>query len=85
MLGLKKLAKQVFGTPNERRIKAMRPIIDRINALETDFEALSDEGLIEKTDALKLRLSGALPLKWWLSGGATVGGTGRRGGSIRLK
>ncbi len=57
MLGLKKLAKQVFGTPNERRIKAMRPIIDRINALETDFEALSDEGLIEKTDALKLRLS----------------------------
>ena len=52
MLGLKKLAKQVFGTPNERRIKAMRPIVDSINALESNFEALSDQGLIEKTNTL---------------------------------
>ena len=57
MLGLKKLAKQVFGTPNDRKIKAMRPIVDRINAMESEFEALSDQGLIDKTEALKERIS----------------------------
>ena len=62
MLGLKKLAKQVFGTPNERRIKAMRPIVDSINALESNFEALSDQGLIEKTNTLKERFAAGASL-----------------------
>ena len=62
MLGFKKLAKQVFGTPNDRKIKAIRPMIDRINALEPEFEALSDQDLIEKTEALKDRISAGATL-----------------------
>lgn len=62
MLGFKKLAKQVFGTPNDRKIKAIRPMIDRINALEPEFEALSDQDLIEKTEALKDRISAGAAL-----------------------
>jgi preprotein translocase subunit SecA len=55
MLGLGTLAKKVFGSPNDRKIKATRPIIDRINALEPEFKALSDEGIIERTRALQAR------------------------------
>ena len=55
MLGLGTLAKKVFGTPNDRKIKATRPLIDKINALEPEFEKLSDEGLIEKTAELRKR------------------------------
>ncbi|MBO9434478.1 preprotein translocase subunit SecA [Ruegeria sp. R13_0] len=55
MLGLGTLAKKVFGTPNDRKIKATRPLIEKINALEPEFENLSDEGLIEKTAELRKR------------------------------
>ncbi|EET48075.1 preprotein translocase subunit SecA [Thalassobium sp. R2A62] len=49
MLGFGTLTKKVFGTPNDRKIKSVRPVIDKINALEPEFEALSDEGLKDKT------------------------------------
>ena len=52
MLGLGIFAKKVFGTPNDRKIKATRPVVDQINALEVEFETLSDEGLIIKTKDL---------------------------------
>ncbi len=55
MLGIGTLAKKVFGTPNDRKIKATRPIIEKINALEEEFQALSDEGIIEKTEAFRKR------------------------------
>ncbi len=55
MLGIGTLAKKVFGTPNDRKVKATRPLVDKINALEPEFEALSDEGLIEKTAELRAR------------------------------
>ncbi|MEC8014480.1 MAG: preprotein translocase subunit SecA [Pseudomonadota bacterium] len=55
MLGIGTLAKKVFGTPNDRKIKATRPLIAQINALEPEFEKLSDEGLIEKTEELRKR------------------------------
>ncbi|MEX0366921.1 MAG: preprotein translocase subunit SecA [Ruegeria sp.] len=55
MLGLGTLAKKVFGTPNDRKIKATRPLIDQINALEEEFEKLSDDGLKEKTAELRQR------------------------------
>jgi len=55
MLGIGTLAKKVFGTPNDRRIKATRPLVEQINALEPEFEKLSDEGLKEKTQALAER------------------------------
>ena len=56
MLGFGTIAKKVFGTPNDRKIKATRPTIEKINALEPEFEKLTDQGLIDKTAELKARL-----------------------------
>ncbi|MGD9862816.1 MAG: preprotein translocase subunit SecA [Pseudodonghicola sp.] len=58
MLGIGTLAKKVFGTPNDRKIKATRPLVEKINALEPEFEKLSDEGLKEKTAELRQRAQG---------------------------
>ncbi len=57
MLGIGSLAKKVFGTPNDRKVKSARPIVQAINALEPEFEVLSDQGLIDKTEELKKRVA----------------------------
>ena len=62
MLGLGTIAKKVFGTPNDRKIKETRPVVDQINALEAQFVALSDQGLIEKTNELRDRAKVGEPL-----------------------
>ncbi len=49
MLGFGTLTKKIFGTANDRKVKAIRPLVEKINALEPEFEALSDEELIAKT------------------------------------
>ncbi len=51
------LAKQIFGSVNERKAKALRPLVQRINALEGTFEALSDEALRNKTSEYRHRLA----------------------------
>ena len=56
MLGIGTLAKKVFGTPNDRKIKATRPLVARINALEPEFEKLTDQGLKDKTEELRKRV-----------------------------
>jgi len=55
MLGFGTIAKKVFGTPNDRKVKAMRPLVDKVNALEPEFEKLSDDGLKAKTEELAKR------------------------------
>ena len=57
MLGFGTIAKKVFGTTNDRAVKALQPTIDQINGLEDTFAALSDEGLIEKTAEFKERVA----------------------------
>ncbi|WP_294606840.1 preprotein translocase subunit SecA [uncultured Roseovarius sp.] len=57
MLGISTVAKKIFGTPNDRKIKATRPLVEKINALEPEFEALSDAGLIEKTEEFRKRIA----------------------------
>ena len=57
MLGFGTIAKKVFGTVNDRRVKAAGPVVEKINALEPEFEALSDEGLIAKTEEFKKRVA----------------------------
>ncbi|MBY6113778.1 preprotein translocase subunit SecA [Mameliella alba] len=54
MLG--KIARKVFGTPNDRKIKAVRPLVQKINALEPEFEKLDDAGLIAKSQEFKERI-----------------------------
>ncbi|TKW67224.1 MAG: preprotein translocase subunit SecA [Paracoccus denitrificans] len=58
MLGLGNLAKKVFGTPNDRKVKSVRPLVAKINALEAEAEARSDEELIAKTRDLQARAQG---------------------------
>ena len=36
---------KVFGSKNERELKKLLPVVDKINALEPDMQALSDEQL----------------------------------------
>src|SRR6056297_806880 len=55
MLGLGSIAKKVFGSSNDRKVKSVRGIVEQINALEPEFEKLSDEGIIEKTAELRNR------------------------------
>ncbi len=58
MLGFGTLAKKIFGTPNDRTIKATQTLVDQINVLEPEFEKLSDEQLIERTAEFKQRVAG---------------------------
>ena len=57
MLGLGAISKKVFGTANDRKVKSVRPIVAKINALEPEFQALSDEGLVAKTEELRKRVA----------------------------
>jgi preprotein translocase subunit SecA len=50
--------KKVFGSRNERLIKKHRKIVAKINALEPEFEKLSDEQLAAKTQEFRDRLRG---------------------------
>ena len=55
MLGLGKIAKKVFGTPNDRRIREVQAIVENINSLEKDFSLLSDSEITSKTKEFKQR------------------------------
>ena len=55
MMGFGAIAKKVFGTPNDRLVKSTRPIVERINALEPEFQALDDDGLRAKTEDYRTR------------------------------
>ena len=56
MLGLGALSKKIFGSPNDRKVKSVRPLVAKINALEPEFVALSDDGLKAKTAELQQRV-----------------------------
>ncbi len=45
-----------LGNSNEKEIKKMKPLVEAINRLEPEFEALTDEELKAKTSEFKLRL-----------------------------
>jgi len=49
--------KGVFGTRNERVIKGLLPVLDRINSFEADYERLSDVQLGAKSEEFKGRLA----------------------------
>ncbi len=50
------LMEKVFGTHSEREVKRILPIVDKIEALEPEYEKLSDEALKAKTIEFKNRL-----------------------------
>jgi preprotein translocase SecA subunit len=51
--------KKIVGTKNEREIKRIRPLVERINALEPETQKLTDEELRAKTDGFKQRIQEA--------------------------
>lgn len=53
MLGI---ARKIFGTENDRKLKKLRPIVDMINNLEKEYEALSNSALKSKTTEFKKRV-----------------------------
>jgi preprotein translocase subunit SecA len=50
------LLNQIFGSKNDREIKAIRPIVEQINGLESGLTPLSDHDLADKTQEFKKRL-----------------------------
>ncbi len=54
---LKKLVESIIGSKSERSMKTIRPIVDRINALEDEISKLSDDQLKAKTPEFKERLA----------------------------
>ncbi len=51
------ILKKVFGTSNERELRGMRKIVNKINALEEGLKALNDEDLRAQTGVLRERLA----------------------------
>ena len=47
----------IFGSKNDREIKGLMPIVQRINGLEPDLTPLSDQALADKTQTFKKRLA----------------------------
>src|SRR5207302_117123 len=47
---------KILGDPNKRDLKAIQPLIDKINALEPAMQKLSDEELAAKTAEFRAQL-----------------------------
>lgn len=62
MVGLGGLARKIFGTANDRRIRSYRPAVQAIGALEKELEALSDEALAAKTVEFRAELAAGTDL-----------------------
>jgi preprotein translocase subunit SecA len=53
---------KVFGSKNDREVKRMQPVVDRINALEAGMQAMSDEDLRAQTGRFRERVANGEPL-----------------------
>ena len=51
------LLTKIFGSYSDKEIKKILPIVNKINSLEPEIEALSDDELRAKTDEFKARLA----------------------------
>jgi preprotein translocase subunit SecA len=54
---LSTIAKKIFGTKNARVLKGLRPMVARINALEPEMKAKSDDALRAKTAEFRQRIA----------------------------
>ena len=55
---LPKLLTSIFGSRNDRLLKQYRQVVQKVNALESTFSALSDEALRNKTFEFRQRVAG---------------------------
>ena len=49
------IAKSIFGDSNERVIKKFQPLVEQINSLETEIEALDRDGIVSVSNRLQGR------------------------------
>ena len=52
-----KITEKIFGTHSDRELKRIYPIVDKIESMRSEMQALSDEELRAKTEAFKARLA----------------------------
>lgn len=52
-----KLLHKIFGTPHERKVKRLRPVIEAIHAKRAEFELLSDKELAAMSEVFRKRLA----------------------------
>ncbi|NMG41167.1 preprotein translocase subunit SecA [Chelativorans sp. ZYF759] len=57
MVSLGAIARKIFGSSNDRQIKALRPKVDAINALEPELQALTDDELRARTDMFRQQVA----------------------------
>ncbi len=62
MVGLSGIARKLFGSANDRKVKSYRSRVDAINALEPEVAALSDEALRARTQEFRDRLAAGTKL-----------------------
>ncbi|MGB8137995.1 MAG: hypothetical protein WCF15_14575, partial [Pseudolabrys sp.] len=51
------VARKLFGSANDRRIRSYQPRVSEINALEKELEALSDDALRARTEEFKKQVA----------------------------
>ena len=56
------LSKKIFGSANDRVIKKILPVVERVNSLEKEFEKFSDEDIIKKTLELNRKVEKGITL-----------------------
>jgi preprotein translocase subunit SecA len=57
------LLQKVFGSHNDRVLKKIFPLVDRINQLEAEYVSFSDEALRARTAAYRQRVENGEPLE----------------------
>lgn len=53
MVSLGGLARKIFGSSNDRRVKSTRPRVEAINAMENELQALTDDQLRARTEQFR--------------------------------
>ncbi|GAA4120491.1 preprotein translocase subunit SecA [Aminobacter aganoensis] len=62
MVSLGGLARKIFGSSNDRRVKSTRPRVEAINALENELQALTDDQLRARTEQFRQDLANGATL-----------------------
>ena len=62
MVSLGVIARKIFGSSNDRRIKGTRPRVEAINAMENEMQALSDAELAARTEQFRADLANGATL-----------------------
>ena len=56
------IIKKVIGSKNQRMLRTLRPLVERTNAFETEYQGLSEDELRAKTFAWKEELAKLDPI-----------------------